>query len=107
MVQWLLKLMGVGDEFLAHLNEARLAFQHPTLLWVGLALLVPVSVFIYGWQRRNLGNTPFTLRLVLSLTRIAVVALLVLVLAGPYLKLDDQNEKKPIVALLFDHSRSM
>jgi hypothetical protein len=107
MVQWLLKLMGVGDEFLAHLNEARLAFQHPTLLWVGLALLVPVSVFIYGWQRRNLGNTPFTLRLVLSLTRIAVVALLVLVLAGPYLKLDHQNEKKPIVALLFDHSRSM
>ena len=33
--------------------------------------------------------------------------MLVLVLAGPFLKLDQTIEKKPVVALLFDRSRSM
>ena len=36
-----------------------------------------------------------------------MLALLVLVLAGPYLKVDYQIDKRPIVAMLFDQSQSM
>jgi hypothetical protein len=40
----LLKLIGVGDEILARLDQAVLVFERPGLVWVGLALLVPA-----GW----------------------------------------------------------
>jgi hypothetical protein len=107
MLEWFLRLIGVGDEFLSHLDEAHLAFQFPTLLGVGLVLLIPVSFFIFWWQRQNLGNTPALLRIVLSLTRVAVLVLLIGVLSGPYLKIDHESERKPIVGVLFDHSQSM
>jgi hypothetical protein len=107
MLDWFLRLIGVSDEFVAHLNDAHLAVQHPAALWLGLVLLAPVGYFIWWWQARNLGNTPFVLRVILSATRIAIVALLLLVLAGPYLKLDHESERKPLVAVLLDHSQSM
>ncbi|HKI30467.1 MAG TPA: hypothetical protein VKA46_01150 [Gemmataceae bacterium] len=107
MLEWLLKKIGIGDEFVDHLGDTAVAVQHPLLLIVGLALLVPVGAFIYLRQRRNLPSVPFGLRLALTTTRVVVLALLVLVLAGPYIKFDHKSEKKPIVALLFDHSQSM
>jgi hypothetical protein len=107
MLPRLLQLLGISDEIVTHLDEARLAFQRPLALWIGLALLIPIGWFIYRRQRLNLASVPLALRLALSATRILVLALLVIVLAGPYLKLEAQTEKKPIVALLFDHSQSM
>src|SRR5690349_16890124 len=107
MTEWLLKTIGVGDQLLQHPDELKLDFQHWKVFWVGLAILVPVSYFIFWWQRRNLLNTPFLLRVALSLTRVLVLALLVGVLASPILKIDHEKEKKPIVGLLFDYSQSM
>lgn len=107
MIPWLLKTMGVSDEFAQHPGEATLACQYPDVLWVGLVLLVPISIFIFWRQQRNLASAPPALRVALSLTRIAVLALLIGVLSGPVLKLHHESEKKPIVALLFDHSQSM
>jgi hypothetical protein len=107
MLAWLLKILGIGDEFLDHIGEVQLTAQRPAVLWIGLLLLIPVGIFIYRRQRQNLATVPPTLRLALSVTRILVLALLVLVLAGPYLKLEHQSEKKPIVAFLFDQSQSM
>ncbi len=107
MVPWLLKVLGISDEFLQHLDEVQLSVQHPLVLWIGLALLVPVGWFIFRRQQLNLASSPLPVRIILSLTRILVLALLVIVLSGPYLKLDHQAEKKPIVALLFDYSQSM
>ncbi len=107
MIKWFLTTIGVGDELLVRLDQAVLAVQRPGLLWVGLALLVPVGWFIIQRQRQNLAGIPGALRAALSATRIAVVGLLVVVLAGPYLKVDYQIDKRPIVALLFDQSQSM
>ena len=39
--------------------------------------------------------------------RLAILGLLVLVLAGPYLRLDYEIDKRPVVALVFDQSASM
>ena len=107
MTEWLLKKIGIGGEFLEHIDQASLSFQHPLAIWFGLVLLVPIGVFIYWWQRRNLVTAPPLLRATLSLTRILILAMLILVLASPYLKIELKNEKKPIVAFLFDHSQSM
>jgi hypothetical protein len=107
MMEWLLRTIGMSDEMVAHLNEVELAVHHQKTLWVGLALLVPISYFIYRRQQHNLRNIPSALRIALTLTRVVVLLLLVLVLANPYLKIDHENEKKPIVAFLFDHSQSM
>src|SRR5437764_6040108 len=104
---WLWKQIGIKDDFFVHLDEATIAFHQPRLLWIGLALLIPAAYFIYRRQRQNLRTVPSLPRLVLTATRVLILALLILVLAGPYLKLDQQNEKKPIVAVLFDHSQSM
>ncbi|HEY7424871.1 MAG TPA: hypothetical protein VH682_11635, partial [Gemmataceae bacterium] len=107
MTSWLLRQLNITDEFVSHLNEAHLAFQHPLLLTVGLLVLVPIAVFIYLRQKWNLPSAPPLLRFVLTTTRVLILLLLVLVLGSPYLKIDHTSEKKPIVALLFDHSQSM
>jgi hypothetical protein len=107
MLTWLLKTIGINDEFVRHLDSVSVHVQHPAVLGVGLALVVPVGVYIYLRQRRNLASVPFGLRSALTATRVAVLVLLVAVLADPYLRLDYEKENKPIVALLFDHSQSM
>src|SRR4051794_28385867 len=107
MLEWLLRQLNVTDEFTGHLDEVALTFRHPLLLGAGLAVLVPVSVFIYLRQKRNLPSVPTGLRITLTLTRVLIMVLLVLVLGSPILKLDHKSEKKPIVVLLFDHSQSM
>jgi hypothetical protein len=106
-MKWLLKTLGVGDDLLARLDQATLAVQRPGLLWVGLALLVPISFFIIRRQQRNLATIAPGLRIALSATRIGVLTALVVVLAGPYLKIDYQIDRRPVVALVFDHSQSM
>ncbi len=107
MLKWLLKTIGVSDHLVVHLDHATVAFQRPSWLVMGIVLLVPVAVFIVRRQRANLASTPRPLRAALGTTRILIFLLLVLVLAGPYLKLDQTVEKKPVVALVFDRSRSM
>src|SRR5260221_10739128 len=107
MYTWLLRNVGAGGEFVDRIDDVRFAVQRPWTLGVGLALLVPVGAALLLWQWHKLRSAPPWLRLVLSFSRIAIVALLVLVLAGPFLKLEYQTEKKPIVAFLFDQSQSM
>lgn len=107
MTSWLLRQLNITDEFVSHLDEAHLAFQHPLMLTVGLVLLLPLAVYIFLRQKWNLPTAPPLLRSVLTATRVLILLLLVLVLGSPYLKIDHTSEKKPIVALLFDHSRSM
>ena len=107
MLDWYLKQIGVSDELMLHLDQAELVLQHEVVLWVGLVVLIPVGYFIFYRQQQNLNTVPRRFRVALSLTRILILALLVGVLSGPYLRVDLKNEKKPIVALLFDRSQSM
>jgi hypothetical protein len=107
MTSWLLRQLNITDEFVSHLGEAHLAFQHPLALTVGLVLLAPVAAYIFLRQKWNLPSVPPLLRLVLTATRVLILLLLVLVLGSPYLKIDHTSDRKPVVALLFDHSQSM
>ncbi len=107
MLTRFLQLLGVGDDILARLDRAVLAFQRPGLLAVGLALLLPAGWFIIRRQRHNLATATPALRAALDITRLGVLLVLVIVVAGPYLKIDYEIEKRPVVALLFDRSASM
>ena len=102
-----LKSIGVGEEITGDLENVQLAFQRPVLLWLGLLLLIPVAYFIYIRQRDNLGTVPKRFRMALSVMRVAILAVLIFVASGPYLKIDHQITKKPIFAILFDSSQSM
>lgn len=107
MFPWLLRQLNLSDEYAAHLDDVSLTFQNPRLLVAGLLVLVPVSIFIYLRQKRNLPTVPTGLRVTLSATRILILLLLVLVLGSPILKLDHKSERRPIVGVLFDASQSM
>ena len=102
-----LKSIGVTDDLLEHLDQVSLAFQRPALLWVGLIVLGPVAYFVYRRQQSSLATVPRKFRIVLTVTRVLVLAILICVVAGPYLELDLHITKRPIVALLFDSSQSM
>lgn len=102
-----LKSIGITDDVLEHLDKAELAFQRPVLLWVGLFLLIPAGWFIFRRQRENLSTLPNKFRIALTATRIIVLAVMIFILAGPYLKIDHQITKRPIVAVLIDDSLSM
>ena len=107
MIQWLLNMIGVGEDIRTHLEQAVLSLQHPVVFWIGLVLLAPAGWFIYERQRRNLGNVSSRLRIGLTATRVIVLAILLLILSGPYLRLDQAIEKRPILAYFFDGSQSM
>ncbi len=106
-MEFFLKSIGVTDEVIEHLDKAQLAFQRPAVLWIGLVLLIPVAYLIYTRQRDNLSTLPQKFRIALTMTRVIVLAILIAILSGPYLKIDHQITKRPIVAILFDESQSM
>ena len=107
MLPWLLKQLNVTDDLIHHLDQVVFAFHYTWVLWVGLPLLVPIAWFVYTWQRRHLPSAPAFLCAILTLTRVLILGVLVLVLAGPHLKLEYTVQQKPIVAVLFDQSQSM
>ena len=92
MMDWLLRSIGVQEDVRSHLERAQLVFQWPLVFWLGLVALVPLGFFIYRHQRPTLATAPRPLRLGLSATRIVILFILILVLAGPYLKLDETIE---------------
>src|SRR5262245_48748258 len=107
MPAWFLKLIGIEGVVVEHADRSVLAFQYPQALWLGLSAAALVGVWIWMRQRRNLASASPALRAVLTGTRIVILVLLVLVLSGPYVKVDIVEEKRPIVALLIDRSQSM
>jgi hypothetical protein len=104
---WLLKALNISDEVIDHISDCRLAVHHERLLIVGLALLLPWSLYVAWRQARSLADASLGLRFCLSTIRIAMGLFLILVLADPYLRLDYQIEKRPLVAVLLDSSASM
>jgi len=107
MLQRFLQLLGIHEDVLKHLDRAELLWQRTDVLWIGLVLLLPLAWTIYRRQKQNLHTVSKWLLATLCVTRVSILALLVLVLSGPYLRIDHKFERKPIVAFVFDHSQSM
>ncbi len=82
-------------------------WARPIWLIVGLVLMAPAGWYVVRRHRRSLPHIAPAARKALSVCRVAVLLLLVVVLGGPYLRLDERLEQKPIVALLLDVSGSM
>jgi len=106
MIESLLRSIGVADEMVANISDTHIAFQRPLWLYA-LLLLIPAGWFIYNRQRSNLATVRRSFRIALTATRVFVLAMLILVLASPVLRLTEEINKKPILAVVFDASQSM
>lgn len=107
MLDWLLSRLGLDGTFLEHWDRVRVGFQSPSALAAGLILLAPVAWWMARRQARNLAVASPRVRRTLLALRVAVLLLLILVLAGPVARLDMIEERKPLLAIVLDHSRSM
>ncbi|MBQ18392.1 MAG: hypothetical protein CMJ65_14845 [Planctomycetaceae bacterium] len=106
MLEWLLKSIGVADELVENVSDTHVAFQRPLWLYA-LILMIPAAWFIYVRQRENLATVRKGFRIALTATRVFILVMLILVLASPVLRLTQDIDKKPILAVLFDASQSM
>jgi len=104
---WLARAAGIGHELATRIDRAEWHWARPAVLWIGLVLLVPLGLWI---ARRHAARMPWLspgLRRTLTACRIGVVALLVFILAGPFVRLEETIEERPVVALIRDASTSM
>jgi hypothetical protein len=106
MLESLLRSIGVADEMVQNISDTHIAFQRPLWLYA-LLLLIPAGWFIYTRQRSNLATVRRSFRIALTATRVFVLGMLILVLASPVLRLTEEINKKPILAVVFDASQSM
>ena len=106
MFESLLRSIGVADEMVENISDTHVAFQRPLWLYA-LLLVIPAAWFIYTRQRNNLATVRRGLRIALTVTRVFVLTMLILVLASPVLRLTEEINKKPILAVVFDASQSM
>ena len=106
MFESLLRSIGVADEMVENISDTHVAFQRPLWLYA-LLLVIPAAWFIYNRQRNNLATVRRGLRIALTATRVFVLTILILVLASPVLRLTEEINKKPILAVVFDASQSM
>ena len=106
MTDFFLRLIGIGDQITSHVDAVHWGWTRPGWLWL-LAPVAVVAVFIVWLQRRNMQHIAPLSRHILSVCRIAVLILLVVVLAGPCVMLTQEEQKKPILAVVVDESQSM
>jgi len=104
---WLARAAGVGHELAARIDRAEWHWERPAVLAVGLVALVPLSWWIVRRHRARMPWLSRRARRALDVCRIAVVALIVFILAGPVLRLDERVAERPVVALVVDASDSM
>lgn len=107
LLAWLARFAGVGHELASRIEAAEWHWSRPWIAWVGFALLVPAGWWIVRRHARRLPWLDPRLRRVLDACRIGVLGLLVFVLAGPFLRLDERIVERPVVAVVIDESASM
>ena len=104
---WLARTAGIGHELATRIDRVEWHWARPAALWIGLALLVPLGMWI---ARRHAARMPWLsprLRRTLTACRIAVLAIVTFILAGPFVRLEETVEERPVVAVVRDTSASM
>ena len=66
MLEWLLKTLGISQSLTGRLDEVQLMWARPTVLLVGLILLLPIAFFIVVRHRNSLPHVSRSVRGVLS-----------------------------------------
>lgn len=107
MLEFFLKIIGVGESITSKLEHAELHWSRYQLLIIGLILLAPAAWFITTRHKKNLPHITSGPRRALSVCRVAVLMLLVIVLGGPYVSVDEKLEQRSVVAFVVDESASM
>lgn len=107
LAAWLLRIAGVGHELASRVDRADIRWARPTVLVAGLLLLPVAAWWIARRHRERMPWLSPRQRRILTGCRTAVLSLLVLVLAGPSLRLEEQVRQRPVVAFLVDESDSM
>jgi hypothetical protein len=103
----LLRAVGIGHEFTARIDSLEWRWARPDLLAAGILLLVPIGWWIIRRHRARMPWLSPRLRGWLSACRIGALAVLVFILGGPYLVLEEEQERRPAVAIVLDVSASM
>ena len=103
----LARAAGVGHELASRIDAVEWHWARPWVWWGGLLLLVPLGWWISRRHEQRLPWLAPHLRRALDVCRIGVLGLLVFVLAGPFLRLDERIVQKPVVAVVVDESDSM
>ena len=101
------RFLGIGHDLASRIDRVEWHWARPDLLVAGLLLLVPVGWWIVRRHRERMPWLSRRARRALDVCRIAMLALLVFVMAGPTLRLEERVEEKPVVALVLDISDSM
>ena len=104
---WLARSVGIGHELASKVDRLEWHWARPEVLFLGLVLLVPIGWWIARRHEKRLPWLSRRLRTALTICRIAVLFLMVFVLAGPFVRLDERIDEKPVVALIVDESISM
>jgi len=107
MTGWFWQSIGISEEVAASVEDVQWLWARPTWLIVGLILMIPIGWYIVYRHRRSLPHVADKPRRALSACRIGVLLLLVFVLGGPYVRLDQTIERKPVLAWVTDESSSM
>lgn len=103
----LARAVGIGHELASRVDALEWHWARPWVAWIGFALVVPAAWWIC---RRHADRLPWLaprLRRVLDICRIGVLVILVFVLAGPFIRLDERVVERPVVAVVVDDSESM
>lgn len=107
MLSWFLEKLGIQQTLTGQLEQVQWLWARPTVLLVGLALLLPAAIFIVLRHRNNLAHVSRPVRVILSVCRIGILLVLIIVLGGPFLRLTEPVSSKPLLFWLLDESESM
>ncbi|QNN23120.1 VWA domain-containing protein [Planctomycetales bacterium ZRK34] len=107
MTEWLLRIIGDGEQAAGQIDRVQWLWARPQWLILGLILLIPAGWFVVRRHQRSLAHIAKAPRRALSICRIGVLLLLVIVLGGPYVRLDETIRRKPVLGWIVDESSSM
>ncbi|MCE9592536.1 MAG: hypothetical protein K8S99_18670 [Planctomycetes bacterium] len=107
MIDSLLRSLGIGQDVLTRLDRAQLLWARPGWLVAGLVLLPLAAAWIVFRHKRSLPYIPAVWRWTLSACRVLVLLVLIVVLGGPMLRVEETSKQKPVLAVILDESASM
>jgi hypothetical protein len=104
---WMLRTIGIGGELTQQVDELSWMAARPIWLWLAI-IGAPILLWLISLRHRaSLSHIRPWARHALTACRVGFFVLLMVVLAGPYVRLHQQVTSKPILAVVIDESASM